>query len=135
MSSSIFAKFLSADVRSCDKTTKSREAYFTSGPDVSNYRECNYNIQIINENVCQIRLVVFDIINTVFFFTKFVACRIDFEKFVLAPPTQDASGGLRCETDSLTISPNPNGVPQLCAKNSGQHGKVQLYCCRQPTIT
>lgn len=28
---------------------------------MSNYRECNYNIEIINDNVCQIRCVLYEI--------------------------------------------------------------------------
>lgn len=52
--------------------------------------------------------------------------RIDFEKFVLAPPTAQTqstgSQSYKCEADSFTVSPNPNNVPQLCGLNSGQHG-------------
>lgn len=55
-------------------------------------------------------------------------CRIDFESFILAPPTYAKSGtadyAYKCETDSLTITPNPNNVPQLCGYNSGQHGEL-----------
>lgn len=57
-----------------------------------------------------------------------VSCRIDFESLVLAPATASSTtDAYRCETDSLTIIPNPNNVPQLCGYNSGQHGKLQDF--------
>ncbi|XP_059620666.1 uncharacterized protein LOC132264464 [Phlebotomus argentipes] len=82
----------------CGGTAHLKRVYIErEGPFVTN---CNHNIIMINENICQLRL--------------------DFESFLLAPPT-DIGGVPMCLVDTFQVKDF-----QLCGVNDGQHAYVDV---------
>ncbi|XP_023952196.1 uncharacterized protein LOC112056084 [Bicyclus anynana] len=105
-------------LNACDIRTNTKVAVFINPPlsKESSGLECSYNIEINNNNVCQMR--------------------IDFETFNLAPPTTVEAvdnvtqrPGYMCKNDIFRVSNlhgNAESLPSLCGDNSGQHFYVRV---------
>ncbi|XP_068622329.1 uncharacterized protein [Battus philenor] len=105
-------------LNACDVRTNTKVAMFINPPlnRESSGLECSYNVEINNNNVCQIR--------------------IDFETFNLAPPTTvepvenvTQRPGYTCRNDIFQVTnlqANSDSLPSLCGDNSGQHLYVRV---------
>ncbi|XP_034838431.1 uncharacterized protein [Maniola hyperantus] len=105
-------------LNACDIRTNTKVAVFINPPldKESSGLECSYNIEIANNNVCQMR--------------------IDFETFNLAPPTTvepvenvTKRPGYMCKNDIFRVTNlhgNSESLPSLCGDNSGQHLYVRV---------
>ncbi|CAG5005339.1 unnamed protein product [Parnassius apollo] len=105
-------------LNACDIRTNTKTAVFINPPlnKESSGLECSYNVEINNNNVCQMR--------------------IDFETFNLAPPTTvepvenvTQRPGYTCRNDIFQVTnlqTNSDSLPSLCGDNSGQHWYVRV---------
>ncbi|KAJ0170140.1 hypothetical protein K1T71_014068 [Dendrolimus kikuchii] len=105
-------------LNACDVRTNTKVAVFINPPlnKESSGLECSYNVEINNNNVCQMR--------------------IDFETFNLAPPTTVDSvenvtqrPGYTCRNDIFQVTnlqANSDFLPALCGDNNGQHIYVRV---------
>ncbi|XP_045508296.1 uncharacterized protein LOC123704078 [Colias croceus] len=105
-------------LNACDIRTNTKVAVFINPPlnRESSGLECSYNVEINNNNVCQIR--------------------IDFETFNLAPPTTVETvenvthrPGYTCRNDIFQVTnlhANSDILPPLCGDNNGQHMYVRV---------
>ncbi|XP_014356828.2 uncharacterized protein LOC106709520 [Papilio machaon] len=105
-------------LNACDIRTNTKVAIFINPPlnKESSGLECSYNVEINNNNVCQMR--------------------IDFETFNLAPPTTVEAvenvtqrPGYTCRNDIFQVTnlqANSDSMPSLCGDNSGQHLYVRV---------
>ncbi|XP_038217708.1 uncharacterized protein LOC119836451 [Zerene cesonia] len=105
-------------LNACDIRTNTKVAVFINPPlnRESSGLECSYNVEINNNNVCQIR--------------------IDFETFNLAPPTTVEAvenvthrPGYTCRNDIFQVTnlhANSDILPPLCGDNNGQHMYVRV---------
>ncbi|XP_026736912.1 uncharacterized protein LOC113500352 [Trichoplusia ni] len=105
-------------LNACDVRTNTKVAVFINPPlnRESSGLECSYNVEINNNNVCQMR--------------------IDFETFNLAPPTTvdpvenvTQRPGYICRNDIFQVTnlqANSDFLPPLCGDNNGQHMYVRV---------
>ncbi|KAJ2939332.1 hypothetical protein O0L34_g13429 [Tuta absoluta] len=105
-------------LNACDVRTNTKVAVFINPPlsRESSGLECSYNVEINNNNVCQMR--------------------IDFETFNLAPPTTvepvenvTQRPGYTCRNDIFQVTnlqANSDFLPPLCGDNNGQHLYVRV---------
>uniref|UniRef100_A0A2A4J843 CUB domain-containing protein n=1 Tax=Heliothis virescens TaxID=7102 RepID=A0A2A4J843_HELVI len=105
-------------LNACDVRTNTKVAVFINPPlnHESSGLECSYNVEINNNNVCQMR--------------------IDFETFNLAPPTTvdpvenvTQRPGFTCRNDIFQVTnlqANSDILPPLCGDNNGQHLYVRV---------
>ncbi|GBP40217.1 hypothetical protein EVAR_37618_1 [Eumeta japonica] len=103
-------------LNACDVRTNTKVAVFINPPldKESSGLECSYNVEINNNNVCQMR--------------------IDFETFNLAPPTTvepvenvTQRPGYTCRNDIFQVTnlqANSDFLPPLCGDNNGQHRMI-----------
>ncbi|XP_041983599.1 uncharacterized protein LOC121736462 [Aricia agestis] len=105
-------------LNACDIRTNTKVAVFINPPleRENSGLECSYNVEINNNNVCQMR--------------------IDFENFNLAPPTTvdpvenvTQRPGYTCRNDIFQVTnlqAYSDTLPSLCGDNSGQHMYVRV---------
>ncbi|XP_068081826.1 uncharacterized protein [Anabrus simplex] len=108
--------------RSCSNSTHYKVSYFVSPKTFQH--QCDYRVDIVNRDVCQVRL--------------------DFETFSLAQPTSSnfttdgiTNPGYLCQNDSFTVSSpsgtNNLGFTSLCGENAGQHIYIPVNASLGPT--
>ncbi|XP_017781890.1 PREDICTED: uncharacterized protein LOC108566497 [Nicrophorus vespilloides] len=90
--------------KTCNQRTNSRVSYFMSPSDArKNFGNCEMQVDLINENICQIRIDIIDM--------------------KIQDPVLNGDK-LECE-ESFTVSPE-SGTPKLCGGNKDTHFYVHL---------
>ena len=99
----------------CGRTTSENSTYFANPQ--SPQRICNLMINRLNNEICQVSIIMRQIffLGDLFYFA--LQIRIDFETFDISPP--DFRG--QCSTDFFLVT-GGSPVPTLCGTNTGQHG-------------